>query len=249
MPPSKTEPAVGHGPVVSTTPAPPGADHAPADRKATSNAPDGVPEPAGPSQHPLGQGSSRKLAALLLVGGLIGLLAAAVLLLEKIALLADPDYVPSCSINPVLSCGSVMVTRQADAFGFPNPVLGVVGFTVVATVGAALFAGARLRGWFWAGLQVGVTAGVVFVHWLIVQSLYSIEALCPYCMVVWAITIPVFFHTSLHTASTYLRPDGPAGRALATVREYHGVVLTAWYLLVIGAIAVKFWTYWQTLFG
>lgn len=193
------------------------------------------------------QAPSRRFAVLLLGGGLVGLLAAAVLLVEKIALLADPGFVPSCSINPVLSCGSVMVTPQADVLGFPNPILGVVGFTVVATVGTALLAGARLRRWFWAGLQLGVTAGVVFVHWLIAQSLYSIEALCPYCMVVWAVTIPVFLYTTLHTANPYLRPRGPAGRVLATVREYHGIVLTAWYLLIVAAICIKFWSYWQTL--
>ncbi|MFC3690545.1 vitamin K epoxide reductase family protein [Aquipuribacter hungaricus] len=194
-----------------------------------------------------GIAAPRHLSVLLFLGGLTGLLAATVLLVEKVALLADPDYVPSCSINPVLSCGSVMVTPQAEAFGFPNPLLGVVGFAVVTTVGAALLAGATFRGWFWAGLQTGVTAGVLFVHWLIAQSLYVIEALCPYCMVVWAVTIPLFLYTTLHTVTAFVRPRGPAGRGVATLREYHGVVLTAWYLLVAAAIAVKFWTFWQTL--
>lgn len=188
----------------------------------------------------------RHLTLLLLLGGLTGLLAAAVLLVEKIALLADPDYVPSCSINPVLSCGSVMATPQADAFGFPNPLLGVIGFSVVTTVGGTLLAGARFRGWFWTGLQVGVTAGVVFVHWLIAQSLYSIQALCPYCMVVWAVTIPIFLYTTLHSA-TLLRLPRPLRRPVAALREYHAVTLTAWYLLILGLICVQFWTYWQTL--
>ncbi|MEN3124188.1 vitamin K epoxide reductase family protein, partial [Janibacter sp. LM] len=61
--------------------------------------------------------NARGLGWLYLVGGLIGLLCAVVLLVEKIELLKNPDYVPSCSINPILSCGSVMVTPQADAFG------------------------------------------------------------------------------------------------------------------------------------
>src|SRR3712207_6860130 len=42
----------------------------------------------------------------------------------------------------------------------------------------------------------GITLGVVFVGWLITQSLYSIHALCPYCVVVWAVVIPTFW-TSL----------------------------------------------------
>ena len=42
----------------------------------------------------------------------------------------------------------------------------------------------------------------MFVHWLIFQSLYRIGALCPYCMVVWAVTIPLL----VVVASIALRP-------------------------------------------
>lgn len=55
-----------------------------------------------------------------------------------------------------------------------------------------------LRRWFWLGLQAGTTAAVVFIHWSIFQSLYRIDALCPYCMVVWVVTIPLFWYTTLH---------------------------------------------------
>src|SRR3546814_9365405 len=98
-------------------------------------------------------GASRLVAWLLGVGGLVGFAAAVTLLIEKIALLEDPTYVPSCSINPILSCGSVMSTEQAEVFGFPNPIIGVAGFAIVTTVGVALVAGARLQRWFWWGLD------------------------------------------------------------------------------------------------
>ncbi|SEH03233.1 Uncharacterized membrane protein [Nonomuraea solani] len=177
---------------------------------------------------------------LLLIGGGAGLVAAFVLTIEKIALLKDPDYVPSCSINPVLSCGSIMRTPQAELFGFPNPLLGIAAFAIVATVGAALLAGARLPRWFWLGLQAGVTAGVVFVHWLIFQSLYVIGALCPYCMVVWAVTVPVFWYVTLRN----LPPASGIARRLTT---YHSVPLTVWFLVLVAMIGVRFWTYWSTL--
>ena len=64
-----------------------------------------------------------------LIAGVVGLAAALTLTVEKIEMLINPAYVPSCSINPVLSCGSVMVTPQASAFGFPNPLIGIVAFT------------------------------------------------------------------------------------------------------------------------
>ena len=189
----------------------------------------------------------RRLAWLLVAAGLVGLVAAFTLLVEKIALIEDPSYVPSCSINPILSCGSIMRTKQAEAFGFPNPIIGVAGFAVVVTTGMAVLAGATLRRWFWLGLQGGTTLGVVFIHWLIFQSLYRIDALCPYCMVVWVVTIPLFWYTTLHNdRAGHLRLLGPRPTARLAA-EYHGVVLTAWYLAVAALIAHRFWDYWSGL--
>lgn len=192
----------------------------------------------------------RALPWLLLVGGGLGFLAAFVLTVEKIALVADPSYRPSCSINPVLSCGSVMTTPQAAAFGFPNSLIGMGGFAVVAATGAALLAGARLRGWYWAGLQAGVLFGAGFVHWLIAQSLYRIGALCPYCMVVWAVTIPVFWYVTLRNLDAMaesLPLPVPVRRAVRTLRAVHGVVLTAWFLLLAALILQRFWDFWVTM--
>ena len=192
----------------------------------------------------------RRLAALLLVAGLVGLAASFVLAVEKFALLADPAYVPTCSLNPVLSCGSVMASPQAEAFGFPNPLLGIAGFSVVAVTGAALLAGGRLAGWYWAGLQAGVTGGVLFVHWLIFSSLYRIGALCPYCMVVWAVTIPVFWYVTLRNLEAVAAGlPRPLGRAVAGARAHHGILLTVWFLFIAAAILQRFWLYWSTLLG
>jgi uncharacterized membrane protein len=105
----------------------------------------------------------------------------------------------------------------------------------VTTVGVVLLAGAQLPRWFWLGLQTDATFGIVFVHWLIYQSLYVIGALCPYCTAVWAATIPIFWYTTLHNFRIPL------------LRKYHGVGLTVWYLAVVIAILQAFWDYWITL--
>jgi uncharacterized membrane protein len=192
--------------------------------------------------------TTRSLAWLYVIAGTIGFLAAFTLLVEKIALLEDPTYVPSCSINPILSCGSVMRTDQAEVFGFPNPIIGVAGFAIVATVGMAMLAGASFRRWFHWGLQAGVTFGVVFVHWLIFQTLYRIDALCPYCMVVWVVTIPLFWYTTRHNIQQHRsRHADRGGVVVGALIEYHGVVLTVWYLAVTALITQRFWDYWSTL--
>lgn len=187
----------------------------------------------------------RQPAILFTVGGAIGLAAAFTLLVEKIALLKDPDYIPSCSINPILSCGSIMQTDQAEVFGFPNPIIGVAGFTAITALGIALLAGATFRRWFWLGIQAGTVAGVVFVHWLIFQSLYRIDALCPYCMIVWIVTIPLFWYTTLHVLRS--APRIRAGRVLQVASAYSSVILTVWYLGITALIGQRFWDYWKTL--
>jgi uncharacterized membrane protein len=190
----------------------------------------------------------RRLAAGLVVGGLVGLLASAVLLIERIRLADDGDYVPSCSINPIISCGSVMESAQAALLGFPNPLIGVAAFPVVVATGAALLAGGRLARWYWLGLQAGVSAALGLVAWLVFQSLYRIGALCPYCMVVWTVVIPLFWYVTLRNlAAGVLGQAAAASRATALAREWHAPAVLMAYLLVVFLIAVRFWSYWSTL--
>lgn len=186
---------------------------------------------------------ARAVGWVLLVGGGLGTSAAFALVLDRISLLEDPTFVPACSIDPVLSCGSIMSSPQAELLGFPNPLIGLAAFPVVATIGAAVVGGAALPRWMWLGLQFGATAGVLFVHWLIAQSLYVIGALCPYCVAVWVVTISVFWYATLHNllAGRLTARATPLATRLA---DYHGAVLTIWLLVVTVLLVVRFWTYW-----
>ena len=194
------------------------------------------PRPSGGVRVP------RASAWWILTAGVIGLLAAADLLVEKIEMLKDPRYVPTCSINPVLACGSVINTPQASAFGPPNPLFGVVAFSVVIVTGVLAVAKVALPRWYWVGLMTGTALGVVFVHWLIYQSLYEIGALCPYCMVVWSVTVPLLVVVS----SIALRPlaGNPVARALY---HWRWPLTTLWFTAVGLMILVRFWDYWSTL--
>ena len=187
----------------------------------------------------------RLIGWVLTVGGLLGGVAAFVLIVEKIALLRDPGYTPSCSINPILSCGSVMNTEQAAVFGFPNPLLGVAMFPLVVATGVAVLGGVRLPRWWWLGLQAGTVFGIVLVHWLFVQSVYRIGALCPYCMVVWVVVIVLFSYTTLHNLE---RGNLPAPEAVRRVLpRLHTAIPVAWLLVLAVLIGEAFWQYWRTL--
>ncbi len=207
-----------------------------------------MPPSANPDTERSAAFIARAIGPILAVCGGIGLLAAFTLAIEKFKIVEDPTYIPTCSINPILSCGSVMTTDQAEAFGFPNPLLGIAGFAAVAALGCAMIAGAQLARWLWLALQVGLTFAVIFVHWLFFQSLYEIEALCPYCMVVWVVTIVGFFYCTLCNLAHGPLPASARLRGVVSlVVRYHGVVLTLWFGLLVLLIGEAFWDYWRTL--
>ena len=208
----------------------------------TATAPSDVAPDESPADASNGVPVRTASAVWILIAGVVGLAAAITLTIEKIEILINPNYVPSCSINPVLSCGSVMQTPQASAFGFPNPLIGIVAFTVVVVTGVLALAKVGLPRWYWGGLAACTLLGVGFIHWLIYQSLYRIGALCPYCMAVWAVTITLF----VVVASIALQPlqSNAAARVLHTWRWS---LVALWFTALILMILVRFWNYWSTL--
>ena len=207
-----------------------------------------MPPSANPDTERSAAFIARAIGPILAACGGVGLLAAFTLAIEKFRIVEDPTYIPTCSINPILSCGSVMTTDQAEAFGFPNPLLGIAGFAAVAALGFAMVAGAQLARWLWLALQAGLTFAVIFVHWLFFQSLYEIEALCPYCMVVWVVTIISFFYCTLCNLAHGPLPASASLRGCVNLLvRYHGVVLTLWFGLLVLLIGEAFWDYWRTL--
>lgn len=118
------------------------------------------------------------------VFGLIGLIASFVLTVEKIHLAENPNAILSCSFNLVLNCSEVMKTWQSSVFGFPNMLIGMMGYPVVVTVAVAGLAGVKFPRPFLLTAQVFYTLGALFSYWLFFQSVYSIQVLCPWCLIV-----------------------------------------------------------------
>ena len=194
------------------------------------------------TEQEINSGSYRQTAWILAVGGIIGIFASIELIIQKIAVLSDPDFVPNCDINPILSCGSVISTEQASLFGFPNPVLGVIGFTIVIMFGALLFTGVEMPRLMWLGLNFGALAGMVLVIWLVSQSLYVIGALCPWCMVVWAVTIPIFWQvTTDNLASNRLSLGKGLSEIIVTLKW---ILIAGSYLIIMALIFVRWQDFW-----
>jgi uncharacterized membrane protein len=180
----------------------------------------------------------RGFAWILLITGVIGWAASAVLVLERLRVYADANYITSCDINPWVSCGTVFQTWQASIFGFPNPLIGIVAFAVVITTAVAMLAGASFKRWYWLGLQAGVTLGMVFVIWLWSQALFDIYVLCIYCIVVWTAMIPMFVFTTIRNMAHGVLP-APAGLVKFT-SEWAWVIVALLWVATAASIFFRF---------
>jgi uncharacterized membrane protein len=182
----------------------------------------------------------RGLGWLLTIGGAIGLLSAAILIIEKVSFLQNEADGKStalgCDINAFVSCGGVINTDQASVFGFPNPLIGVAGFAIVATLGVLMIAKVQLPDFVWLGLQAGFLFGVGFVTWLQWQSIYEIQKLCPWCMVVWTVMIAIFVWLTARNLRELL-PGNPVARF---VGDWTLLITVLWYVAVIAAIWFQF---------
>ena len=191
---------------------------------------------------------TKGFAITLIVTGFIALAAAFTLVLERIHMLENPGVPLSCDFNPFISCGSVMKTAQSHILGFPNPLIGLMGFAVVIAVGFAILAGAEFKLWFWRLFNAGVAGAMIFVLWLFTQSTFVIQILCPYCMIVWAAVVPMFWNTLLFSIREGIVevPDRLIERSFKWYDSAWIFSLVTEFLVAI-AILVQFWHLWRTM--
>ncbi len=176
------------------------------------------------------------------------MVASILLSIEVFNRLQNPNYIPVCNLNPILSCTSVADSKQSHLFGFPNYFIGIAGYAAVATMGLAALAAPKLKRWFWQALQLGLTLSIIFLTWLQFQTLYRIGALCLFCMIVWAATIPMFWYTSLYNLMFgNIKYPKKLDRAVNFAQKHHLDIVILWFLIIIALIIKRFWYYWSTL--
>lgn len=167
-----------------------------------------------------------------IIFSLVALAASFILILERIAIYQNPLHTSSCDISSVLNCGTVMRSEKyAELFGFPNPLIGLIGFALSLMVGAALFftnseKTFRNKPLFMSLAWLGLFLAFAFISFLWFNTTFVINALCIYCMIVWVCTTVMF---SKITAYNFNLP-----------RFSSFIMSTLILLLFFGVIAVRF---------
>lgn len=183
--------------------------------------------------------SARGYGISLLFYSIIAWFASFTLVLERLELYKDAGHKASCDFGGIFSCTGVMQTEQAALFGFPNPLLGIIGFAITGTIGlliALLPKSQRLPKVMTMLLALGVMAAMALVCFFWWTSVINLMLLCPWCMVVWSMVIPIFFHTMAFASQELF------GAKKGFVNWWWMGVLVS-YLWVIGSVLVRFADY------
>jgi uncharacterized membrane protein len=187
--------------------------------------------------------SHRLIFSIMLLGGIAALAASFTLTLEKFHLYEDPDALLSCSFNLVLNCTTVMQTWQSQVFGFPNMVIGLMAYAVVVTVALAGLVGVKFPRWWLIVQNVGFGLGLIFSYWLFFQSVYDIQVLCPWCLIVTTATT-LIFSSMLHynlKENTFKLAKKTNERVQRFLKGgYHQMIVLAWLALMVVLIFLKF---------
>jgi uncharacterized membrane protein len=164
-------------------------------------------------------GPARGWFAAMLVGGVLGAIAAGWQLVERIAYADGTNAGSFCEINSVISCNSIFTHWQSSALGVPNTLVSLPVFGLLASAGLAGLLGSRLSRSYLAtlfGLTVFMAA---FMTWYMQQSAFAIGALCLFCTVGAASLITVGIGLTRAVDAEQALGTGTAGRQLRLLVE------------------------------
>lgn len=202
---------------------------------------------AAPSEEQLVGGAPRELSLVMLVAGLIGMYASLSLIQAEKQLLRDPLGSLSCDINPLIGCGKFLNSPvNAVFFGVSNAVFGLAFFAGVTALGLVLASGGRFGRWLWAAVDLAMVGATAWIMWFQWTSFTVERSLCPYCLLTWAVTIPLVVNVLARSAQAGHFPC-PEGLRSVLVRGRWYIIAAVYVALVLFAV-VWFWDQWAWVF-
>jgi len=136
-----------------------------------------------------------------------------------------------------------MESPQSHVFGFPNMIIGDMAYPVLITVALAAIVGTKFRRGFLVAMNIGILLGALFAYFLFFSSLYVIQVLCPWCLVV------TFSTTLILAAMTHINMRANAFKLKKSVDKrvqkfisggYGKLIVFFWIILLIVLVFVKF---------
>lgn len=178
------------------------------------------------------------LAVFWIVTATIAWVVSFLLYLEYIGQLTDADPLISCTFSAIVTCGPNLLSPAGNLLGFTNSILGIVLFLGPVYAGvSALASPGGMRRWYWRVFGLFVLGGFLLVHFFAYRSVFEFGSLCPWCMVVWLATIPLFwFTTAWSIRDGVWGPPSPIGGILL---QWAPVITVVNYAVIAIAAQVR----------
>ena len=186
------------------------------------------------------------LYCLMLISSLLAEAVSFALASDTLKIAQNPNVELGCDINAVVSCSTVAKSWQANFLNFgslkiPNCFLGICFEAVFVTVAVLGLARAKIPKWFSLCSWLGNLVALIFSYWLFSQELYSINAICPWCLTL-MFSSTVQFMSQSHACVTV--QDLGKGRLKKVFLSYYRPSLdlfvdAAWILVLILLIFIR----------
>ena len=172
-------------------------------------------------------GATWTYLVMLLASG-VALLVSFVLSAETLQMARHPGQSLGCDVNAVLSCST-----------FPDAFFGIAAESVFVTIAVIGMARMTMPKWFATCTWLGSLAALAYSYWLTSQSLFVINALCPWCLVLMFATTIQFMAVSHATVTVQHLP--PHASSLRTYYRLNIdlMVDAVWIVALITLILVK----------
>ena len=143
-----------------------------------------------------------------------------------------------------MSCSTVAESWQAEivkfaGLSFPNAFFGIAAESVFVTIALIGLAKVAVPRWFALCTWLGGLAALAYSYWLTSQSLFAINALCPWCLCLMFSTTVQFMALSHATAVVQKIPAKREGVHTYYRLNYDLMVDALWIVALIVIILVK----------
>lgn len=181
---------------------------------------------------------------IMLLASAVALVVSFVLSAETLQLARNPGGKLDCDINAMLSCSSVAQSWQAEIIKFgglsyPNAFFGIAAESVFVTIAVLGVARIAVPRWFATCTWLGGLAALAYSYWLTSQSLFVINALCPWCLALMFSTTIQFMALSHATVAVQGLPSREGRLATYYRLNYDLMIDVLWIVALVTLILVK----------
>jgi uncharacterized membrane protein len=135
-----------------------------------------------------------------------------------------------------------MKLPESSIFGFPNSLLGLMGYSAVLAIAMYFIFHNHINRYFSLLVTAGSFVAFIFSYWMMYVSLFKASALCPYCLLSAFSATVIFFSMILFTLknnsfSFKEKTNNIVQKFLS--KGYYFPFIIIWFAIILGFVIQK----------